>query len=146
VARGEVGVVARGGEGNDTIEGSSRGDVLDGEAGADTARGRDGDDFLGADDGADSLDGGGGKNTFGVALSSATTVTVVGGPEAEGNVLYIDAAGDYVTDDGATVATTGPGAVRYQAVGAVHLLNVGPPPAGPAGPMSSARGPGTGAR
>ncbi|KZY34573.1 hypothetical protein A3731_02840 [Roseovarius sp. HI0049] len=84
-------MVAYGGGGGDTLEGTARGDVMDGEGGADTIDGGTGNDTIDGGGGGDSLIGGDGDDR------------ITGGVSAEDTDLFLDwsAAGN----DGQSIGT-----------------------------------------
>lgn len=96
--------VIDGGDGNDTITGSSRGDDLNGDAGADTIKGLAGKDKINGGVGNDTIDGGAGDDTI---TGGADNDTIDGGTGADAmdggagdDTFTVDNVNDTVTDTG----------------------------------------------
>lgn len=95
----EPGIVLKGGNGNDVINGTNNNDTLNGENGNDTIHGLGGSDTISGGNGTDTLYGDGGNDTI---LGGAGSDTIYGG---EGNDLIIGGKGDDVLFGGAGADT-----------------------------------------
>ncbi len=115
-----VALVAFGGDGSDTLLGSTVGDDLEGQGGndaiegfqgADTLKGGDGDDQIAGDDGNDSISGGAGHDTIHGGTGNDTidggTGSDIAYGEADNDTLTGDAGDDYLDGGDGTDSLSG---------------------------------------